>query len=164
MNANILFPWQEEELIRHSQLILNSFKHWAGHSLIEISGSPLQIAQALFEAPFPVFSHGIEPDPIYNYGNRKALELWEVDWEQLTQMPSRYSAEPIDQEERLRLLNQVTTKGYVTNGRGVRISRTGKRYMVSDFTVWNLLDETNRYCGQAAKFTQWIPLPENKDT
>jgi hypothetical protein len=127
MNANILFPWQQEELILQSQRILNSFKHWAGHSLIEISGSPIQIAQALFEAPFPVFSHGSEPDPIFNYGNRKALELMELNWEQLTQMPSRYSAEPIEQEERLRLLNQVTTKGYVTNGRGVRISRTGKR-------------------------------------
>ncbi|GET39047.1 hypothetical protein MiSe_38080 [Microseira wollei NIES-4236] len=127
MNANILFPWQQEELILHTQRILNSFKHWAGHSLIEISGSPIQIAQALFEAPFPVYSHKSEPDPIFNYGNRKALELMQLNWEQLTQMPSRYSAEPIEQEERSRLLNQVTTKGYVTNGRGVRISRTGKR-------------------------------------
>ena len=158
MNTPILFPWQQEQVIRHSQRLLNSFKHWIGHSLLEVSGSPVQIAQALFEAPFPVFSHGIESDPIYNYGNRKALELWELDWEQLIQMPSRYSAEPLEQEERLRLLNEVTTKGYLSNGRGVRISRTGKRYMVSDFTVWNLLDEENQYCGQAATFTQWLPL------
>ncbi|HAZ44011.1 MAG TPA: MEKHLA domain-containing protein [Cyanobacteria bacterium UBA11369] len=163
MNANILFPWQQEELIRHSQRILNSFQHWAGHSLIEVSGSPLQIAEALFEAPFPVYSHGTEPDPIFNYGNRKALALMELDWEQLTQMPSRYSAESIEREERSRLLNEVTTKGYVTNGRGIRISRTGKRYMVSDFTVWNLLDENHQYCGQAARFTQWTPL-ENRDS
>jgi MEKHLA domain len=158
MNIPILFPWQQEVVIRHSQRLLNSFQHWTGHSLLEVSGSPVQIAEALFEAPFPVFSHGIEPDPIYNYGNRKALELWELDWEQLIQMPSRYSAEPLDQEERLRLLNEVTTKGYLINGRGVRISRTGKRYMVSDFTVWNLLDEENQYCGQAATFTQWTSL------
>jgi MEKHLA domain len=158
MNANILFPWQQQEVIRHSQRLLNSFQHWTGHSLLEVSGTPAQIAEVLFEAPFPVFSHGIEPDPIYNYGNRKALELWELDWEQLIQMPSRYSAEPLDREERLRLLNEVTTKGYLINGRGVRISRTGKRYMVLDFTVWNLLDEENQYCGQAATFTQWMPV------
>ena len=156
MSTNILFPWQLESLIRHSQNILNSFKHWTGHSLLEASGSSALDAQALFEAPFPVFSHGIEADPIYNYGNQKALELWELDWEQLIQMPSRYSAEPMEQAERLGLLNKVKAKNYVTNGQGVRISRTGKRYMVSDFTVWNLLNEENNYCGQAATFSQWM--------
>ena len=155
MNTNILFPWQQEAIIRHTQRLLSSFKHWTGHSLLKASGSPDELAQALFEAPFPVFSHGVEPDPVYNYGNQKALELWELDWEQLIQMPSRYSAEPMEQAERLRLLHEVTTKNYVTNGRGVRISRTGKRYMVSDFTVWNLLNEENNYCGQAATFSQW---------
>lgn len=70
-------------------------------------------------------------------------------------MPSRYSAKPVNQEERLRLLEEVTNKGYITNGRGVRISRTGKRYMVPDFTVWNLLNKENQYCGQAATFSQW---------
>ncbi len=158
MNTNIQFPWQQVAVIRHSQRLLNSFKHWTGHSLLEMSGSPAQIAQALFEVPFPIFSHGVESDPIYNYGNRKALELWEVSWEQLVEMPSRYSAEPVAQEERLRLLNQVTTKGYLTDSQGVRVSRTGKRYMISDFTIWNLLDEENQPCGQAATFTQWTPI------
>lgn len=152
---NILLPWQQETVICHSQRILSSFQHWTGHSLFEVSGEPIQIAQALFELPFPVFSHGIEPDPIYNYGNRKALELWELEWEQLLQMPSRYSAKPANQEDRLRLLEEVTNKGYITNSRGVRISQTGKRYMVLDFTIWNLLNKENQYCGQAATFSQW---------
>ena len=155
MSANILLPWQQETMIYHSLCILSSFQHWRGHSLFEVSGSPIQIAQALFELPFPVFSHGREPDPIYNYGNRKALELWELEWAQLLQMPSRCSAEPANQEERLRLLEEVTNIGYTTNGQGVRISRTGKRYMVLDFTVWNLLNQENQYCGQAATFSNW---------
>jgi len=50
-------------------------------------------------------------------------------------------------------LNKVKAKNYV-KGQGVRISRTGKRYMVSDFTVWNLLNEENNYYGQAATFSQ----------
>lgn len=155
MSSEIQLPWQQETVIRHSQLLLKSFQHWTGNSLLNFSGSPIEVAQALFEAPVPVFSHGTEPDPIYNYGNRKALELWELNWEQLTRMPSRYSAEPMEQEERLHLLNQVTNKGYFSNGKGIRISRTGKRYMISDFTVWNLLNEDNNYCGQAATFSQW---------
>lgn len=54
----------------------------------------------------------------------------------------------MDQEERLALWNQVTTKGYLSNGQGVRVSSSGKRYMISDFTIWNLLDDNNQYCGQ----------------
>ncbi|GAA6623496.1 MEKHLA domain-containing protein [Scytonema sp. NUACC26] len=161
MSTNILLPWQQEAVILQSQRILSSFQYWTKHPLLEVSGSPTQIAQALFEAPFPVFSHGTEADPIYNYANRKALELWELDWEQLLQMPSRYSAEPVSQEERLRLLKEVTNKGYVSNSQGVRISRTGKRYEISDFTIWNLLDEENQYCGQAARFSQWTQINQS---
>ena len=153
MSSTLQFPWQQEAVIRQSQRLLHSFKYWTGRSLLDTSGSPEEIARALFEVPFPVFAHGTELDPVYNYANRKALELWEVDWQQLTRMPSRYSAEPMEQEERLRLLDQVTTQGYVSNGRGIRISSTGKRYLVSDFIIWNLLDENNQFCGQAATFS-----------
>ncbi|NET82181.1 MAG: MEKHLA domain-containing protein [Moorea sp. SIO1F2] len=118
----------------------------------------MEIAQALFEAPFAVLSHNTESDPIYNYGNRKALELWEMDWNQFTRMPSKYSAEPMEREERLRLLNQVTTQGYISNYQGVRISSTGKRFQISDVIVWNLIDEENKYCGQGATFSQWIRI------
>jgi len=155
MCNNIQLPWQQEPVILHTQRLINSFLHWTGSSLLKAEGSPQQLARALFEAPFPVFSHNTALDPIYNYGNQKALELWELEWEQLTQMPSRYSAESMDQEERLALLNQVTTKGYLSNGQGVRVSSSGKRYMISDFTIWNLLDNDNQYCGQAATFSQW---------
>jgi len=155
MSSDIQFPWQQEAIISHSQLLLKSYQHWTGNSLLDFSGSPIEIAKALFEVPFPVLSHGTEPDPIYNYGNRKALEFWEMDWENFTKMPSRYSAEPMEREERLRLLNQVTTKGYLNNYRGVRISSTGKRYMISNVTVWNILDQDNHHCGQAATFSQW---------
>ncbi len=158
MSSDIQLPWQQETIIRHSQILLKSFQHWTGNSLLDFSGSPIEVAQALFEIPFPVLSHGTESDPIYNYGNRKALEFWEMTWEQFTQMPSRYSAEPMEREERSRLLNQVTTKGYLDNYQGVRISRTGKRYMISEVTVWNLLDKENEYCGQAATFSQWTRI------
>lgn len=155
MTQNISSPWKQETIIRHTQRLLLSYKYWTGKSLLDVDGTPEFIAQSLCEAPFMVFSHGMESDPIYNYGNQKALELWEVDWEQLTQMPSRYSAESMEQEERLRILNEVTSNGYVSNVGGVRISRSGKRIIISDFIIWNILDENKQKCGQAATFKEW---------
>ncbi|MDY7021361.1 MAG: MEKHLA domain-containing protein [Cyanobacteriota bacterium] len=155
MTEKILDPWEQETVIDHTQRLLSSYKYWTGNTLLEIEGTSKSIAQTLWDAPFIVFSHGTESDPIYNYGNRKALELWEVDWNELTQMPSRYSAEPMEQEERLRILNEVNSSGYISDVGGIRISQSGKRIQVSDFTIWNIIDENQQYCGQAATFQQW---------
>ena len=35
----------------------------------------------MFRVPFTVASHGMEPDPVLNYGNQVALDLWEMSWE-----------------------------------------------------------------------------------
>lgn len=152
---NEIQPWKQESVILNSQLILDNFQRWMGKPLLDRTGTPEEMAKALFEAPHPVFCHGTEADPIYNYGNRKAMELWEVSWEELTQMPSRYSAPPMDREERLQLLKTVTENGYIKQGKGIRISRTGQRFLISDFIVWNLLDDRGNYCGQAATFSKW---------
>lgn len=155
MSSVIELPWQDETVIRHSQRLLYSFKYWLGRSLLDVSGTPTEIATALFEAPFFLASHGTEQDPIYNYGNRKALEIWELDWQQFTRMPSRKTTEPVVQEERNRLLAETTTKGFVSNFSAVRISSTGKRVKIEDGIVWNVLDENNQRCGQAAVFFKW---------
>ncbi|MCC5623322.1 MEKHLA domain-containing protein [Nostoc sp. CHAB 5715] len=89
------------------------------------------------------------------YGNRKALELWELSWEEFTRMPSRKSAEEVVQEERDRLLLEATTKGFITNYSGIRTSSNGKRFYIEDTILWNVLDEQNQYYGQAAFFSTW---------
>ena len=155
MTSDRLFPWQQQAIISHSQRLLHSFQHWTGRSLFEVNGSSVEIAQALFEAPFVLISHGTEPDPIFNYGNRKALELWEFSWEDFTQMPSRKCVEPVTQEERDRLLAAAATKGYIDNYTGIRISSSGKRFQIQDVILWNVLDEQNRRCGQAAVFSKY---------
>lgn len=63
MTSDRLFSWQHTAIIQHSQRILHSFKHRTGHSLLDVSGSQIEIAQALFEAPLVLVSHGTEPDP-----------------------------------------------------------------------------------------------------
>jgi hypothetical protein len=154
MSSDLQFPWQQEAVIRQSQRLLHSFQHWTERSLLDVSGSPEEIAQQLFEAPFVLVSHGTEPDPIFNYGNRKALELWELSWDEFTQMPSRKTAEPMVQEERDRLLAETAVKGFVSNFSGVRISSTGQRFKIEDGIIWNVLDEQNQQCGQAAVYSK----------
>lgn len=134
--------------IQQAQRLITSFQHWTGKPLIETP-------EALFEAPFVVVSHGTESDPIFNYANRQALDLWEMDWDTFTQLPSRYSAEPISQEERSRLLAQAKAQGYISDYRGVRISSTGKRFWIEDVILWTVLDELDQPCGQAATFSSW---------
>lgn len=40
---------------------------------------------------FGILSHGTQPDPIYNYGNTAALNLFEQTIDRLCETPSRYS-------------------------------------------------------------------------
>ena len=106
-----------------------------------------------------VVSHGLEPDPMLNYGNQAALDLWEMTWEELTRTPSRQTAEPVHQEERVRLLRVVEEQGYLDRYRGVRISATGRRFLVEEAIVWNVMGEWEQRIGQAATFSRWTWLP-----
>src|SRR6266545_2481595 len=117
--------WTDPAVIRWSQLLLDSFRRWLGRDLIERKGSPEEQARALYYAPFVVVSHGMEPDPILNYGNKIAIDLWKMDWAQLTKTPSRRTAEPVNQAERARMLAQAQEKGFIDDYKGVRISGTG---------------------------------------
>lgn len=157
MSNNQQLPWEQDAIIRHIQLVLQSYKHWTGNDLVNMSDSPEEIAQQIFEAPFALVSHGTEADPIFNYGNRKALTTWELSWEEFTKMPSRQSAEEVVQEERNRLLQETEAKGFC-NYSGVRISSTGKRFQIKNGIIWNLVDDQNQYCGQASIFSNTVWL------
>jgi hypothetical protein len=116
---------------------------------------PDALAEAVFSASFVLVSHGTEPDPVLNYGNAAALKLWEVTWEELTRMPSRLTAEEPNREERARLLEGVTRRGFTDDYSGVRVSKSGKRFRIDRATVWNVSTEDGKPCGQAAIFRDW---------
>lgn len=155
LDSNESLPWQQEAIVRHSQRLLKSFQHWTGTSLMDELETPEATAQALFEAPFVIVSHGTEADPVFNYGNRTALALWELDWQQFICTPSRQTAEQIEQSERDQLLKQVSEHGFISSYRGTRISNSGRRFWIEDVVVWDVLDEQNQRCGQAATFSHW---------
>ena len=148
-------PWQNENIIRHSQRLLHSYQHWTGESLLYLNASSEDIALSLFEAPFVMVSHGTETNPIFNYGNHRALELWELSWNDFIQMPSRKSVDEAWQEDRESLLAEVVTEGFTRNYSGIRISSTGKRFYIKDVALWNVFDENKQRCGQAAFFSNW---------
>ena len=112
----------------------------------------------MYEAPYVVLAHDSSADPIFFYGNLKAQEVFDMSWTELTNLPSKYSAEPISQNERAKLLKEVLNKGYIDNYSGIRISKNGTRFLIKNATVWNLNDKDNVYCGQAATFDQISPL------
>jgi len=68
-------------------------------------------------------------------------------------MPSRKTAEQVVQEERDRLLAETASKGF-SHYSGVRVSSTGKRFYIEDGIIWNIIDEQNQRCGQAAVFSK----------
>ena len=99
-----------------------------------------------------------EPDPVFNFGNKTALDLFEMTWDEFTQLPSRMSAEPMHRAEREALLREVHEQGYSTGYQGIRISKSGKRFRIEDTTVWNMYDEQGQHCGQAATYARWTYL------
>ena len=147
--------FQEPVVIAHTQIIAQSLKHWTGRELLVGAGSSAELAERIFHAPFVLVSHGTEADPVLNYGNQTALNLWEMTWAELTATPSRLTAEAPNREERARLLAAVTQKGFIDDYSGIRISKSGRRFRIAQATVWNLLSATGQPCGQAALFARW---------
>jgi hypothetical protein len=142
-------------LTQHLHLLHTSFRHYLGRELGGLAWQGESTALALDQAPFVLLSHNTAADPVFTYGNKKALELFEMDWETLTHLPSRYSAEPLAREEREHLLQTVNRQGYIDHYAGVRISSTGRRFLIQNAIVWNLRNTQGNYCGQAAYFDNW---------
>jgi hypothetical protein len=147
--------WSNAAFLAQTQIIARSLKHWTGHDLLPGDFTEAEFAEKVFHAPFVLVSHGIEADPVLNYGNQPALALWEMSWAELTRTPSRLTAEAPNREERARLLAEVTARGFIDDYSGIRISKSGRRFRIAQATVWNLLDGGKMYAGQAAMFSRW---------
>ncbi len=149
------FEWKNPNTLQWCQYLLDSYAHWIRQELIDRGGTPLEQAERLFNSAFVVASHGVESDPILNYGNQAALNLWAMDWQRFTQTPSRLTAEAPDQEERARMLEQAKMHGYIADYRGIRISSTGQRFLVDQAIIWNIHQPDGTTIGQGATFTTW---------
>ncbi len=143
---------------KHGQNLCSSYRRWTDKHLISKHSEPDKLIIELYEAPFAIVSHGIEDDPIFNFGNRVALELFELDWDHFIQLPSRNSIETKNRKQREELMRRVSNDGHMINYSGVRISSTGKRFKIEGATIWNIIDENDHYHGQAAMFKNWSAI------
>ncbi|MDI3325725.1 MEKHLA domain-containing protein [Pontibacterium granulatum] len=153
-------PWQSELIIQLSNTIIRSFQARLQYPLagLPAHASAETLARALYDAPYVVLTHDGDSDPRFTYANRAAQQLWELEWEEIIGMPSRYSAEPDLREVRAAMLERVQRDGYIDDYQGIRISKTGKRFALGRTVVWNLTDADDHYCGQAATFSEWTAL------
>jgi hypothetical protein len=150
--------WYQPAVVEWTGLLLDSYEQLLKQPLIERKGTKEQQAYALFFAPFVIVSHGKQEDPIFNYANQKALELWEMSWEDFTQMPSRLSAEEVYREERKEFLQQAAKQDFSELFKFIRITSKGRRFLIDRAIVWNVYDPEHQYCGQAAHYKDWIFL------
>ncbi|MBU0620368.1 MAG: MEKHLA domain-containing protein [Gammaproteobacteria bacterium] len=127
------------------RLIVESYRRLTGKELVPSVG-------AMWNAPFAIVAHGTEADPVFFYGNEYALRCFEMDFDEFTCLPSRLSAEPMAQESREKALRKVAEQGYIDGYSGMRIAKSGRRFMIADCTIWNLEDAAGAYQGQAAVF------------
>ena len=110
--------------------------------------------EELYLAEFPVLSHDGGPDPLFTYANKKAQELWEMEWDKFIGLPSKYSADADQRETRDQMLLEAHKNGFFTGYNGMRTTSKGDRFFIKNVTIWNLL-KNGKKVGQAATFTDW---------
>jgi len=145
-------------LSEHAELLITSYRQLTGRDLIGGHHDSIERARLLFEAPFFVASHDRSADPVLTYGNRCALELFEMAWPEFVATPSRFTAEEPNRAERANLLERVHADGYIDDYSGVRISKTGRRFRIHRATVWTLSERDGTPIGQAATFSDWTAI------
>jgi hypothetical protein len=155
--------WSSKVMVEHAHHLCQSFRNVCGKDLVDPSllEDPAEAARQLFSLPTTVvLSHGLQDGPegpILNYGNEAALSQFGATWEQLTTLPSTYTAEAGNREARARLLERVLQDGYVDDYCGVRIALDQRRFRIEQAYVWNVMVDGVRL-GQAACFE--LPVTE----
>lgn len=147
--------WQDTPIINHTRTLLYSYRHWTGKSLLPDIHDDVLLSRALYFAPFIVVSHGRETDPIFNYANLAAQKLWKIDWNDFTAMPSRLSAEPIEEQRRNELLEEGKMRGITYLKEGIRVDKNGRKFFIRDVVLFNLLDADHTFLGQGAVYENW---------
>ncbi|MFK0161075.1 MEKHLA domain-containing protein [Rhizobium sp. NPDC090279] len=134
------------------ELLTGSFHRIVGAPLVNPEAGPDWLYN---EAPFVVVAHNRDADPRFVYANKAAQDCFEYPWGEFITLPSRLSAELPDRAERQRLLDAVTRNGFISDYRGLRIAKSGRRFWIEDGIVWQLVDLDGNLRGQAATFSRW---------
>ncbi|HTI17692.1 MAG TPA: MEKHLA domain-containing protein [Trinickia sp.] len=141
------------------KLMADSFARLLGDELVPGEMTAEAAARWLYEdAPFAVLAHSPEDDPRFIYGNLVAQKRFEYSWDELVRLPSRLSAEKQDRLKRQDLMDSVRRIGYLRGYQGLRISKSGRRFMIEDVTLWRLVDVDGLVKGEAARISRTTDL------
>ena len=139
-----------------SAILLESYHRFVGQTLAPAGLDDAQAARWLYEdAACCILAHDAAADPHFIYANKAAQHCFEYRWDEFTVLPSRLSAEAPNRAERQDLLDRVARDGFARGYRGLRISRSGRRFFIEDGTVWQLTDGHGALHGQGAMFPHW---------
>ncbi|WP_075591270.1 MEKHLA domain-containing protein [Labilibacter marinus] len=155
MNKTGLSNSENSYLKEYIHLITSSLKKLANIEIVDFSLSIEEQAKQVFNSDYVLLAHNGSNDPTFNYANQKALSLFEMTWDEFTNMPSKYSAESDERATREQFLAEVAEKGFSKNYSGIRISKTGKRFEIRNVILWNVYDSEGNRIGQAAMFDKY---------
>ena len=132
------------------QLLIDSYAQLLGLPLVPQAMPVAEATEWLYEnAPFAVLAHNTDPDPLFIYGNKAAQRRFEYSLDEITQLPSRLSADAPNREDRQQFLARVQRLGYEAGYKGVRVTKSGQRFMIEEATLWQLLDADGTLHGPA---------------
>jgi MEKHLA domain-containing protein len=137
---------------RFFDLLTSSYYRLVGKRLVEAGRG----AQWLYHhANFVVVAHNTDADPRFIYANQGAQICFGYSWDEFMALPSRLTAEAPGRAERQALLDSVRRKGFASGYRGLRITKSGRRFWIEDGVVWQLVGKDGMTYGQAATFRKW---------
>ena len=142
--------------------LAGSYTKVTGRKLLEGHFMVHEAAVVLYNAPFACASHDAED--VFDYGNKAALGLFELAFDDFVGMKSTKSADEADaatQAERRALLDEAAEKGVIENYSGVRVSSTGRKFRIEDATVWTLAAADGEKIGQAVRFDRVVRLNDD---
>jgi PAS domain S-box-containing protein len=137
-------------------LLVDSYRRLLGEEPPFLPPDAPKTAHWLYtQAPDCVLAHNTDPDPRFIYANKAAQALLGYGPNEIEGLPSRLSAEAPQRAERQRLLDAVARDGFATGYSGVRIAKSGHRFIIKDGVLWQLTDRDGRLRGVAATFARW---------
>jgi PAS domain-containing protein len=150
-----MIPFHRKPASYH--LLADSYTQLLGCPLVPRAMPVDEATEWLYEsAPFAVLAHNTDPDALFIYGNKAAQRRFGYSWDEITRLPSRLSAEVPNREERQRFLARVQRLGYEAGYKGVRVAKSGQRFIIEEATLWQLLGADGKLHGQA------VVIPRNE--
>ena len=158
-------PFESTVAVMQSLTICGSYKEKTNDKLLDGTLMVQEAAEALWNAPFVCASH--DASDVFNYGNKAALSLWGLSWDEFVGLPSTKSADEADdaiQSERRALLDKAAATGIIEDYSGIRQTSEGRRFKINGATVWTINDRDGNKKGQAVRFDSFIWLNPDSDS